>query len=82
MSLTVQRCANEIAHRRRTGKLKARVSYFAIQFYGECWAGEESVSNRYFAFGASKRCYQGTGASSVNFVYRFFSNKGEAPLTI
>ncbi|XP_065062790.1 A disintegrin and metalloproteinase with thrombospondin motifs 6-like [Rhopilema esculentum] len=75
MSLTVQQCANAIAHRRRTGKPKAKVSYFALQFYGECWAGDESVSYRYFAFGASKLCYQGTGGSSVNFVYRLFTNK-------
>ena len=42
--------------------------YFAIQYYGECWASNDE---KYFLSGSSTNCYMGTGGDLTNYVYTF-----------
>ena len=46
--------------------------YFAVQFYGECWAGKNGA-HTYNKHGkaADKDCWRGLGADWRNSVYRF-----------
>merc|ERR1719378_43711 len=44
-------------------------TYFAIQFYGECWGGEASAATTYYIDGPSDNCYAGTGGHDTNYVY-------------
>lgn len=68
---TIEQCA-QLAH-------KSGYKYFAIQFYGECWAGDASVANTYDTAEASTNCFSGTGASGVNFVYKFITKDAPTP---
>ena len=77
MSPTVQTCADEVRKQETEKKFKMKLTYFAVQFYGECWAGGNSVADKYFIYGSSKNCYKRTGGPSVNFVYRFGSEKSK-----
>ena len=43
--------------------------YFGLQFYGECWSGPQAHLT-YDEDGESKRCIDGVGMQSANFVYR------------
>ena len=76
MGLTVRKCANEVQRNEVQKKFHKKFEYFALQFYGECWAGNESVSKTYFVDGTSNNCYMGTGGPTVNFVYHFGAEKG------
>ena len=58
MSKTVIACA----------RLATKYKYFGIQYYGECWAGNEET---YYLSGTSTECYMGTGREFVNYVYSF-----------
>lgn len=44
--------------------------YFGIQFYGECWSGENAELT-YNKQGTSKNCFRGLGERKANFVYAF-----------
>lgn len=44
--------------------------YFGIQFYGECWSGENAELT-YNKQGTSKNCFRGLGERNANFVYAF-----------
>lgn len=76
MSLTVQKCADEVQKPEMEKKFGTKLKFFALQFYGECWAGGESASKTYFLSGTSKNCYSGTGGSRTNFVYHFGALEG------
>lgn len=47
---------------------------FAIQYYGECWSGNEGEKT-YSEYGWSRNCWQGVGGSHTNFVYEFVDGK-------
>lgn len=47
---------------------------FAIQYYGECWSGNEGEKT-YSEYGWSRNCWQGVGGSNTNFVYEFVDDK-------
>ena len=78
MDLTVQQCADAI----QNDPKKKSFKYFTIQFYGECWGGEETVSKTYFREGTTKNCYMGTGGAGVNYVYHFGTKKGMSLTTL
>ena len=42
--------------------------YFAIQYYGECWGGNDET---YFLSGSSQQCWMGTGKEFNNYVYSY-----------
>ncbi|KXJ15080.1 scavenger receptor cysteine-rich type 1 protein M130 [Exaiptasia diaphana] len=44
--------------------------YFGIQFFGECW-GSKTGHLDFDIHGKGTNCYEGVGAQSHNFVYRF-----------
>lgn len=46
-------------------------AFFAIEFYGECWAGDQSVQNQYFSEGEADTCYAGVGAENSIYIYHF-----------
>ena len=75
MTRTVRQCADEVQKPEVEKKYHKKFKYFALQFYGECWAGDESVSKTYILGGTSKNCYMGTGGASTNFVYHFGAEK-------
>ena len=62
--MTVRRCAY-VAH-------ALGYQYFAVQYYGECWAGKDGAST-YNKYGQAPEgdCWNGCGASFRNSVYRF-----------
>eukprot|EP00794_Sanderia_malayensis_P011717 gene11717-12938_t len=72
MTPTVKKCALLAASK--------SYEYFAIQFYGECWAGKTNASKHFYVDGPSDNCYQGTGGRDVNFVYRFGKLKSLPPI--
>ncbi|XP_031565596.1 pancreatic secretory granule membrane major glycoprotein GP2-like [Actinia tenebrosa] len=72
LSITVQSCA-------KAAQDKGYV-YFALQFWGECWAGH-SGHLTYDKHGPSTHCERGVGKGYTNFVYRNtgVDNECEAP---
>lgn len=65
MSPIVKSCAKLAASDPR------KFTFFAVQFYGECYAGTDAVTDTYYTLGQSTSCYQGTGGTAVNYVYHF-----------
>ncbi|KAL9981394.1 hypothetical protein ACROYT_G010094 [Oculina patagonica] len=64
LSKTVQKCADEAMNRRQ--------QYFGLQYYGECWGGEEAdlTYNQYGSNPAG--CYNNmVGKAWHNYVYKF-----------
>lgn len=41
--------------------------YFGVQFYGECWSGQQP---RYDKDGKSQKCVAGVGRAGANYVYK------------
>lgn len=64
MDKTVEECAHEVVLKNSTYKV------FGIQFYGECWSGDEG-DKTYSEYGTSPNCWKGVGGSTANFVYAF-----------
>ncbi|RMX59639.1 hypothetical protein pdam_00010486, partial [Pocillopora damicornis] len=64
LSKTVQKCADEAMNKRQ--------EYFGIQYYGECWGGEEADLS-YDQYGSNPAgCYNNmVGKAWHNFVYKF-----------
>lgn len=64
LSQIVKKCADEALNRHQ--------EYFAIQFWGECWAGEEADLT-YDMYGEDpKGCYNNmVGMAFHNMVYKF-----------
>ena len=77
MSKTVHKCAIEASSPAVQKRFNKKFKFFAVQFYGECFAAEETAAKTYYLEGTSKNCYQGTGGASVNYVYHFGSEKGK-----
>ena len=46
------------------------VQYFAVQYYGECWAADPGTVPHYDKYGASSNCWNGVGGAWTNHVYR------------
>jgi hypothetical protein len=46
-----------------------KAMYFAIQFYGECWATIDP-GVRYDKYGRSMNCWYGLGEHWTNYVYK------------
>ncbi|XP_065652500.1 A disintegrin and metalloproteinase with thrombospondin motifs 6 isoform X3 [Hydra vulgaris] len=46
-------------------------SVFGLQYYGECWSGE-NASNSYDRAGESHDCIDGIGGVNANSIYRFY----------
>ena len=71
-SLTVKACY-------RIAK-DAGMTYFAVQFYGECWASNDE---KFRDYGQATNCYEGVGAKWSNYVYKirvfFMFNANEQP---
>lgn len=53
--------------------------FFAIQYYGECWVGNETIKDTYYKYGPAKDCYQGAGGVFENYVYHIGSPVGTPP---
>ena len=51
--------------------------YFAVQFHGECWAGDENTADSYYRNGYSPNCKDGVGGAAANFVYKIGSPEGK-----
>eukprot|EP00795_Rhopilema_esculentum_P008207 gene8207-14144_t len=80
MSLTVKQCFDAIKSLEHENNTPGKYRFFAIQFYGECWAGGETVAQKYFLSGTSTNCYQGTGGSGANFVYKIGTDSAPQPV--
>ena len=50
--------------------------YFALQFYGECWAGDSDTGATFYLNGNSHKCDNGVGGEAANFVYKIGSPVG------
>ena len=70
---TVVKCARQAADPAIRAQHNMNFTFFAIQYYGECYAGDDSVATKYDQGGTSQNCYMGTGGSFVNNVYHFGS---------
>ena len=62
LNKTITECARRVN--------KRGLHYFGIQFYGECWSGE-NAERTYNKQGRSTRCLHGVGKGHANFVYAF-----------
>jgi len=49
--------------------------YFAIQYYGECYAAPEGT--QYDRHGVANNCWSGVGGSYSNYVYSFKNVSGK-----
>ena len=47
---------------------KKNYQYFAVQFYGECWASNDAEG--YKRHGISTGCWSGVGKRFSNYVYQ------------
>ena len=45
----------------------AEMTYFAVQFYGECWVSNDE---KFRDYGQATNCYDGVGAVLSNYVYK------------
>ena len=43
---------------------------FSIQFFGECWTGEEGEYT-YDMYGSSKNCWKNVGKEDAFYAYKF-----------
>ena len=50
--------------------------YFALQFYGECWAGDSDTADTFYLNGNSHKCDNGVAGEAANFVYKIGSPAG------
>lgn len=65
MSKTVKNCAEDA--------LSKHYDVFGVQFYGECWSGDEGYKT-YDKDGFNLQgCWEGVGKSNNNYVYAFTS---------
>ena len=65
--LTVKACYKEAK--------EAGMTYFAVQFYKECWASNDEKFRHY---GQATNCYDGVGTDWSNYVYKIrVSGKAE-----
>lgn len=65
MSKTVKKCAEDA--------LSKHYDVFGVQFYGECWSGDEGYKT-YDKDGFNLQgCWEGVGKSNNNYVYAFTS---------
>ena len=62
MNATIIACSEAVS------KATTAYKYFAIQYYGECWAGNDET---YFLSGSSQECWMGTGKEHNNYVYSY-----------
>ena len=62
MNATIEACA-KLA-------MEHNVIYFAIQYYGECYAAEPGTVPNYDKYGPQDNCWNGAGASWSNYVYK------------
>ena len=51
-------------------------TYFSIQYYGECWAGDDDTAERYYLNGYTDRCENGIGGVAANYVYKIGTPEG------
>ena len=49
---------------------KAGKKIFAVQFYGECWVGNDDSEEAYMKYGSSTKCWSGVGQRRTNYVYK------------
>ena len=47
---------------------KQNMKYFAVQFFGECWASNSPIS--YQKYGKTATCWSGVGFQNTNYVYK------------
>ena len=71
MTKTISACANYIK-KPETIKLYGQLlKFFAIKFYGECWAETENAKFSYYRRGTFDTCYEKTGGESSVYIYHF-----------
>ena len=58
-SVTVKACYNEAKDAGKT--------FFAVQFYGECWASDDE---KFRDYGQATNCYNGVGTQWSNYAYK------------
>ena len=63
---TIQKCYE--------GAKSKNFTFFALQYYGECWLGDENTANTYSDAGFSTECVSGSGKQWTNFVYHIGSS--------
>jgi len=68
MNQTVHQCAHLA--------LAKKYKYFAIQYYGECWASNQP---NYDQYGSSSHCWKGVGRDNTNFVYELTTSRVKSP---
>ena len=54
--------------------LEHKVEYFAVQYYGECWAVKPGIVPDYDKYGPADNCWSGVGGSWSNYVYKMVMN--------
>ncbi|KAJ7351836.1 metalloendopeptidase [Desmophyllum pertusum] len=62
---TINRCAEFIHKNYPENKV------FGIQYYGECWTGNEA-EHTYDMYGSSTDCWNQVGRENTNYVYEFY----------
>ncbi|XP_065063437.1 uncharacterized protein LOC135689983 [Rhopilema esculentum] len=71
MTKTIVACADFIKKPETIRRYGQLLKFFAIKFYGECWAETENVSFSYYSRGTFDSCYKKTGAENSVYVYHF-----------
>ncbi|XP_028401265.1 A disintegrin and metalloproteinase with thrombospondin motifs 6-like isoform X2 [Dendronephthya gigantea] len=51
-----------------------KVEYFAVQYYGECWAVKPGIVPNYDKYGPAGNCWSGVGGPWSNYVYKMVMN--------
>ncbi|XP_065063438.1 uncharacterized protein LOC135689984 [Rhopilema esculentum] len=71
MTKTVIACADFIKKPETIKRYGELLKFFAIKFYGECWAKNESAAPTYYYRGKDNGCYENTGDHDTVYVYHF-----------
>ena len=71
MTKTVVACADFIKKPETIQRFGKLLKFFAIKFYGECWAQDESAASTYYNRGKDNGCYENTGDHDTVYVYHF-----------
>ncbi|XP_065063436.1 uncharacterized protein LOC135689982 isoform X2 [Rhopilema esculentum] len=71
MTKSVIACADHIKKPETIQYYGQEFTFFAIKFYGECWAQDTTAQTTYYSRGDASSCYEKTGGDSSVYAYHF-----------
>ena len=71
MTKIIIACADHIKKPETIQYFGQEFKFFAIKFYGECWAQDTTAETTYYSRGDDSSCYEKTGVDNSVYAYHF-----------